>query len=159
MVNGQLADPPVNPVRRRIMQAVRGMNTAPERAVRSALFARGYRFRKNVRELPGKPDVVLGARRIAIFVHGCFWHRHAGCRLATTPKTRADFWNEKFRRNLQRDSEIKERLQNTGWVVIEVWQCDVESGAFLAPLVEAIGPPKCQRGGAGRTNFLTQTVG
>jgi DNA mismatch endonuclease, patch repair protein len=138
----QFVDPPVDPVRRRIMQAVRGASTTPERAVRSALFARGYRFRRNVRTLPGTPDLVLGARKIAIFVHGCFWHRHPGCCYATTPKTRCDFWQTKFDRNVKRDAEKRRELEEAGWTVLEIWGCEVKSGGYLEPLLARLGPPR-----------------
>jgi DNA mismatch endonuclease (patch repair protein) len=132
----------VDPLRQRIMRSVRRIDTHPEMTVRKALFERGYRYRLHVKDLPGTPDIVFRKRKIAVFVHGCFWHRHLGCRLATTPKTRVEFWNEKFRRNLQRDAAIKQNLQMADWTVVEIWECDVKCGAFLTPLVEALGPPK-----------------
>jgi DNA mismatch endonuclease (patch repair protein) len=150
MASEQFVNPPVNPVRRRIMQAVRGANTAPERAVRSALFVRGYRFRKNVRKLPGTPDVVLEARKIAIFVHGCFWHRHADCRHSTMPRTRRDFWQAKFDRNVTRDAENRRALEEAGWTVLEIWGCEVKSSDYLVRLLSRLGPPRataCVRGG------------
>jgi DNA mismatch endonuclease (patch repair protein) len=130
------------------MQAVRSENTAAERAVRSALFTRGYRFRKNVRNLPGTPDIVLGARRMAIFVHGCFWHRHADCRHATTPKTRRDFWQLKFESNVARDAENRRALQEAGWTVVEIWECEVKSGGYLEPLLGRLGAPRATAGAA-----------
>lgn len=149
MANELFVDPPVNPVRRRIMQAVRGANTKPERRVRSALFVRGYRFRKNVRKLPGTPDIVFEARRIAIFVHGCFWHRHSHCRYATSPRTRREFWQTKFDQNVARDAENRRALEKAGWTVLEVWGCQVKSGIYLGALLARLGPPRMTAGTGG----------
>src|SRR4051812_7398106 len=90
--------------RSRMMSGIRNKNTRPEIAIRQALHAAGYRFRLHRRDLPGSPDIVLPRHRIAVFVHGCFWHRHLGCRFATSPKTNQDFWNTKFAANVARDA-------------------------------------------------------
>lgn len=132
-------------LRQRIMRAVKQANTSPEMIVRRALFGQGYRYRVHAKNLPGTPDIVFPRRRIAVFVHGCFWHRHAGCRLATTPKTRAAFWNSKFRRNQERDATVRQSLEAAGWKVVEVWECDVKTGTFISPLIEALGPPKVDK--------------
>jgi DNA mismatch endonuclease (patch repair protein) len=135
-------DGPVSPLRQRMMRSVRRANTRPEVTVRKSLFERGYRYRLHVKGLPGTPDIVFPGRDIALFVHGCFWHRHAGCRYATTPKTRVDFWNNKFLANQRRDAESRAKLEEMGWHVIEIWECDVKSGAYLASLLDELGPPR-----------------
>jgi len=106
------------------MRAIRSKNTTPELLIRSALHRKGYRFRLHCSYLPGKPDIVLPRYRTAIDVRGCFWHRHPGCRKATTPSTNADYWKEKFRRNVQRDRKNKASLQKMGWKTIVVWECE-----------------------------------
>lgn len=108
------------------MSRIRGTDTSIEVMVRKELFRRGYRYRKNVKTLPGKPDVVLPKYRTVIFVHGCFWHRHPGCSNATNPKTRVKFWQEKFRRNVENDRKHREELEAAGWKVIVVWECEIE---------------------------------
>ena len=111
--------------RRRLMQAVRGKDTAPELALRSLLHRMGYRFRLHARDLPGKPDLVFRPRRKVIFVHGCFWHRH-GCKATTTPRTNVDFWRKKFDENIARDRRHIEALQDAGWRVAVVWECSLK---------------------------------
>jgi len=108
------------------MSRIRGKDTQPELRVRSALHRLGYRFRLNRRDLPGKPDIVLPRHQIVIFVHGCFWHRHPGCRFAYTPKSRVEFWQTKFQRNVERHCEVEEELQTLGWRVLVVWECETE---------------------------------
>lgn len=118
-------------VRSRMMAGIRGSHTSPEIKVRRLLHRHGFRFRLHGKELPGKPDLVLPRYRVCIFVHGCFWHRHPGCRYATTPKTRADFWQHKFDQNMSRDTKVKNELLASGWRVIELWECGIrgpESG-------------------------------
>jgi DNA mismatch endonuclease (patch repair protein) len=106
------------------MRKVRGANTTPELKVRSMLHRAGYRFRLHRKDLPGKPDIVLSSRKSVVFVHGCFWHRHPGCRAASSPSTRAEFWNAKFARNVARDIENVRDLERTGWRVHIVWECE-----------------------------------
>ena len=108
------------------MRNVRGKNTTPEMRVRSALYRAGYRFRLHRKDLPGRPDIVLPRLRAAIFVHGCFWHRHPGCRAASSPSTRAVFWQEKFARNVERDRRTIEALEADGWRVHVVWECETK---------------------------------
>ncbi len=108
------------------MSHIRGKDTSIEVKLRKALFARGFRFRKNVGKMIGKPDIVLPKYKTVIFIHGCFWHRHQGCRYASTPKTRRDFWEEKFNRNIQRDKHQAEELINAGWHVLVVWECELK---------------------------------
>lgn len=107
------------------MSRVHSKDTCIEIKVRQWLFHEGFRFRKNVRTLPGTPDVVLPKYKTVIFVNGCFWHRHPGCKEATTPQTRTDYWNEKFERNVVNDKKHKEELQALGWNVIVIWECEI----------------------------------
>jgi DNA mismatch endonuclease (patch repair protein) len=107
-----------------MMGRVRGRDTKPELAVRRALRERGMGYRIQARDLPGSPDIVLRGRGIAIFVHGCFWHRHAGCRLCTTPRSNVEFWSAKFDRNVERDARNIALLQEAGWRVVTIWECE-----------------------------------
>ena len=106
------------------MSRIRGRDTEPEKRVRSLLHRMGYRFRLHDRTLPGRPDIVLRRYRTVIFVHGCFWHRHAGCRYAYSPKTRVEFWEGKFARNVVRDHDAQASLALAGWRVLTVWECE-----------------------------------
>lgn len=114
--------------RSRMMAGIGGKNTKPEMVLRRALYARGFRYRLHVASLPGRPDIVLPKHRAVILVHGCFWHRHPGCRFATTPATRPDFWSEKFRQNVIRDQRNLAALRDQGWRVATVWECDLRLG-------------------------------
>jgi DNA mismatch endonuclease, patch repair protein len=107
------------------MSRIRGKDTRPEILVRSMLHRLGYRFRLNRKDVPGKPDIVLPKYRTAIYVHGCFWHRHANCSLAYTPKSNLDFWKKKFARNVERDAEVTAKLQAAGWKQITIWECEL----------------------------------
>ena len=111
--------------RRRCMQHIRSRNTKPEILVRKYLFAAGLRFRKNVRRLPGTPDIVLKKYKTVIFINGCFWHGHAGCDLFRLPKTNTDFWRSKIERNRARDARINLQLRDMGWNVIQIWECQL----------------------------------
>jgi DNA mismatch endonuclease (patch repair protein) len=119
------------------MRAIRAKNTGPEMTLRRALHHRGFRFKLHCRGLPGSPDIVLPKYRAAIFVHGCFWHRHYGCRLTTTPKTRVEFWSEKFRRNVERDQENLVALCKEGWRTAILWQCQL-SGKSLGASIDKL---------------------
>ena len=107
------------------MSRITGRNTGPEVALRSLLHRAGFRFRLHDRTLPGKPDIVLKRHKAVIFVHGCFWHRHAGCRNATMPSSRTEFWSDKFDATIQRDARNASALRALGWNVITVWECDI----------------------------------
>jgi DNA mismatch endonuclease (patch repair protein) len=107
------------------MSRIRAKDTKPEEIVRKYLFSRGYRYRKNDKRYPGKPDIVLPKYHTVIFVHGCFWHRHKGCKFATTPATNRDFWEKKFAENVERDKNVQNQLQSMGWNVIIVWECEI----------------------------------
>ena len=121
------------------MSRIQSGNTKPEKTVRSILHGLGYRFRLHRKDLPGKPDIVLRKYNSVIFVHGCFWHRHKECKNASVPKTKKNFWEEKFKANIERDIKVKNELKSNGWRVLVVWECeltDVESvekelGKFL----------------------------
>lgn len=122
-------------VRSRMMSGIQGKNTKPELLVRRMLHALGYRFRVHRRDLPGAPDIVLPSRKIAIFVHGCFWHLHEGCQYAKIPSTRPDFWRAKLEANVERDQRSIEKLQAMGWRVLCVWECSTR-GAEAAAGIE-----------------------
>lgn len=107
-------------------------NTAPELAVRRALHRMGYRFRLHRRDLPGKPDIVLPRLRTIFLIHGCFWHRHPGCRFAYSPKSRTVFWERKFERNVIRDQKVEQQLRDAGWTVYTIWECETRDPAALA---------------------------
>jgi DNA mismatch endonuclease (patch repair protein) len=113
--------------RRRIMQGIRGRDTKPELLVRKGLHALGLRYVLGGRGLPGRPDLVFPSRAVVIFVHGCFWHRHAGCKFAYAPGTRTDFWMTKFEANIRRDHRQQEQLRELGWKVVIVWECELRA--------------------------------
>lgn len=126
--------------RSRMMAGIKGKNSQPELLVRRLLFASGYRFRLHRRDLPGTPDIVMPGSKVAIFVHGCFWHMHRGCRYAKMPATRPDFWKAKLEANVERDSRAVEKLQALGWRVLCVWECatrDLEAAAGLQDAMSA----------------------
>ena len=114
------------------MSRIKGQNTTPELKLRSCLHRLGFRFRIHDTKLPGKPDIVMAKYRTAVFVHGCFWHRHDGCRHTSTPKSNQSFWLEKFRRTLDRDQQNFKALNNLGWQVLIVWECEINSDASQA---------------------------
>ena len=108
------------------MSRIKNKDTKIEILVRSFLFSKGFRFRKNDRRYPGKPDVLLPKFKTAIFVNGCFWHRHLGCKNATMPKTNTDFWAEKLAKNVANDEKHYSALRSAGWIVIVLWECQLE---------------------------------
>ena len=110
-------------VRSRMMASIRGKDTKPEILVRRYLHGRGFRYSLARRDLPGRPDLVLARYNAVVFVHGCFWHGHAGCRFATMPATRRDFWKAKLTANASRDERVERELQSAGWRVAVVWEC------------------------------------
>jgi DNA mismatch endonuclease (patch repair protein) len=118
------------------MSRIRGRDTMPEKTVRSLLHRRGYRFRLHRQDLPGKPDIVLPRYRTVIFVHGCFWHRHAGCKGCTTPGTHTAFWQAKFARTMERDREHESALRRQGWNVMTVWECETADRQQLGERLE-----------------------
>jgi DNA mismatch endonuclease (patch repair protein) len=106
-----------------MMAGIKGANTKPERNLRAALHARGFRYRLHAKDIVGRPDLVFPKYRAVVFVHGCFWHRHKGCRYATTPATRPEFWRAKFAANVDRDKRVEGELLLSGWRVATVWEC------------------------------------
>ena len=108
------------------MSMIRSKNTKPEELVRKYLFSQGFRYRKNVRKLPGCPDIVLPKYKTVIFVNGCFWHGHKGCKYFVWPKSNSDFWEHKLRTNRDRDLKAYQSLQEEGWHVIVVWECELK---------------------------------
>ncbi|MDW9536250.1 DNA mismatch endonuclease Vsr [Sinorhizobium meliloti] len=130
------------------MSRIRSMNTKPEVNLRKALHRLGFRFRLHGRKLPGKPDIVLPKHRTVVLVHGCFWHRHPGCKVATVPKSNTEFWLAKFSKNVTRDEQISQQLEADGWRVFVVWECDVDTqrkadaaALELADMIRRNGPP------------------
>jgi DNA mismatch endonuclease, patch repair protein len=109
------------------MSRIRPTDTEPERAVHRLLRSLGFRPETHKRELPGIPDLVLRRRKVALFVHGCFWHRHARCRYAYSPKSNRAFWNAKFQGNVRRDREVRSHLAQLGWRAVVVWECELLS--------------------------------
>lgn len=122
-----------------MMSGIRGKNTNPEMIVRRFLHSHGYRFRIHRADLPGKPDIVLAGIRTCIFVHGCFWHSHAGCKYAAVPKTRESFWKAKLKGNADRDLRNVRALESLGWRVLIVWECELKTPEnALAKLLETM---------------------
>ena len=120
----------LTPAQRSLLMAkIKGRDTGPELRVRRLAHALGYRFRLHSPRLPGKPDIVFPRLRKIVMVHGCFWHRHEGCRQASTPKSRIDFWQAKFLRNMARDADVFAALEILGWDVMVVWECQTEGEA------------------------------
>ena len=107
------------------MSRIKSKDTKPEKMVRSLLHKMGYRFRIHKKVLPGNPDIVLPKYKTVIFVHGCYWHRHKGCKFAFMPKTKVDFWEKKFVQNLNRDRRKQKELQDLGWHIIIIWECEL----------------------------------
>ena len=120
------------------MSGIRGKNTKPEMLVRRALFASGYRFQLHRRDFPGVPDIVLPGRKLVVFVHGCFWHMHAGCKNARLPSTRPAFWRVKLEGNVARDRRVNGALISTGWRVLTVWECATRDALTLTALSESL---------------------
>lgn len=122
------------------MSKIRSKNTKPELVLRKALFARGFRYRVNVPNLPGKPDIVLPKYKTVIFLHGCFWHRHEGCKYAYTPKTNTKFWVDKITSNAERDKVNLQKLTALGWNIVTVWECEIRHTHKhnLTPLIDRV---------------------
>ena len=132
--------------RSRNMARISGKDTSPEMTVRRLLHNMGYRYQLHLRSLPGRPDLVFPRRRKAVFVHGCFWHRHQGCRYAYRPKSRTDFWDGKFAQNIERDARNLCALADRGWEALVVWQCEIKDlGLLRNRLSEFLGATKAAR--------------
>lgn len=129
------------------MSRIKGKKTKPEEVVAKYLFANGFRYRRNVKGLPGTPDIVLKKYRTVIFVNGCFWHCHEGCKWFVLPETNAEFWKKKFNCNRERDKQNYKKLQDDGWNVIIVWECEIRHSdrkMRLETLVEEIIRQTCR---------------
>jgi DNA mismatch endonuclease (patch repair protein) len=127
--------------RSRNMSNIPSKNTKPEETVRKYLFAHGIRYRKNVSKLPGKPDIVLPKYKTVVFVNGCFWHGHEGCKYFVPPKTNTEFWFAKFQYNQERDARNYQKLRDLGWRILIVWECEIRHGDAnkrLEQLIEEI---------------------
>jgi len=109
------------------MAQIRSKNTKPEILVRKLLHSIGYRFRLGRTDIPGRPDILLPKYKTAIYVHGCFWHRHEGCKYAYTPKSKIEFWNNKFATNIKRDQEVSEKIKNSDWRQLIIWECQTRN--------------------------------
>ena len=131
--------------RSRNMSAIRSKDTEPEVYLRKLLFSEGLRYRKNVRNLPGCPDMYLARYNTAIFVHGCYWHRHEGCKYATTPSSNSEYWQTKFHRNTENDKKHVQELNTLGWKVITIWECEIKK-SFDETMSRVIGDLREQSG-------------
>lgn len=138
-----MADVHTPEVRSFNMSRIRAKDTKPEELVRKYLFAAGLRYRKNDHRLPGKPDIVLPKYRTIVFVNGCFWHGHEGCKYFKWPQSNREFWEQKIRGNMERDNRKIKELQQLGWHVITVWECSLKSDSESA-LMELLSKIKCQ---------------
>lgn len=132
------SEPPVTPGRSALMARVKSKDTTPELKVRREAHRQGFRFRLHRRTLPGSPDLVFPSRRLAVFVHGCFWHRHTGCRHCTTPKTRREFWDAKFAANVERDARNEVALREIGWSTSVIWECETKDAVHLRKTIAAL---------------------
>lgn len=124
--------------RSRMMSGIRGKNTRPELLLRRALHSRGFRYRLHPKTVTGRPDLVLPKHRVAVFVHGCFWHRHESCRFASTPATRPEFWAAKFAANIVRDQKVVATLSGEGWRIAIVWECGLKKQADVHHAVDQL---------------------
>ncbi|HEX8568371.1 MAG TPA: very short patch repair endonuclease [Caulobacteraceae bacterium] len=130
--------------RSQVMARVRQRNTAPELTLRRMLHAAGYRYRLHAKALPGSPDLAFASRKVALFVHGCFWHGHDCPRGARAPKANAAYWSAKIERNRARDAAAETALAGQGWRAVTVWECELRDPALPGRLAEALGPPGAQ---------------
>ena len=145
LLNLGMADVHSKKVRSYNMSRIKGKNTKPEVLVRKWLHAAGYRFRLHDKKLPGKPDIGLKKYKTVIFVHGCFWHGHFGCRYFKMPSTRTDFWKKKIYENVARDSEHQEQIKALGWTVLVVWECELKTKQREQGLQSVLQQMKTQR--------------
>ena len=120
------------------MSRIRGKDTKPEEKVRKYLFSRGFRYRKNDARLPGKPDIVLPKYKTVVFVNGCFWHKHEGCRYFVWQKNNAEFWKSKIEKNVERDLRVQKELRSLGWKVLTVWECELKSARFEETMAQVV---------------------
>ena len=139
-----MADNHTKEIRSYNMSRIRSKNTKPEEMVRKYLFSQGFRYRKNDIRLPGKPDIVLTKYKTVIFVNGCFWHKHEGCRYFVWPKTNEDFWRTKINANVFRDQENMKLLSELGWNVIVIWECELRKELFDSTMKRLIKTMCCK---------------
>ena len=135
MEMGQMVEVTTDEATSRKMRAVRQKGTGPELAIRAELTALGIEFEANAPDLPGRPDMWLVSEGVAVFAHGCFWHRHEGCKLATTPKRNSEYWTAKFERNVERDARKVRELRDLGHRAIVIWQCETKDREALAKIL------------------------
>lgn len=121
--------------RSQLMAKVKSKDTKPELMVRKLIFSLGYRYRLHSRKLPGNPDLVFAGKRKIIFIHGCFWHRHEGCKHATTPQSRKEYWDKKFARTIERDKATLEELKQLGWNCLVIWECELKDRETLTKIL------------------------
>lgn len=140
------------------MSRVRSKDTSPEMRVRSQMHRSGYRYRLHVSDMPGAPDIVMPRYRTVVFVNGCFWHRHPGCRRASTPKTNTAFWERKFKNNVVRDEVAHASLQRDGWTVLVVWECETRDSKTLVDTLSDILPPRIPDGTEPTTSIRLTVV-
>ncbi len=124
--------------RSKMMSNIKSKNTKPELTIRSLLHQKGFRFRIHDKNLPGKPDIVLKKYNAVIFIHGCYWHRHENCKLASTPRQNVEFWNKKFSDNMRRDSEVFYQLKLLGWRTAVIWECSIRDKKNLPDYVDRL---------------------
>ena len=138
-----MADTITKEMRSLNMSHIKGADTSIEIKVRRYLFSQGFRFRKNDSRYPGKPDIVLPKYHTVVFIHGCFWHRHLNCKFATSPKTNVEYWNSKFQKNIENDALHIKQLQELGWRVIVLWECEInrDFNQLMEQLVRSILEP------------------
>lgn len=118
-----------------MMSNIGSRNTRPELAVRRVAHRLGLRYRLHRRDLPGSPDLVFPGRRTALFVHGCYWHRHSGCKFSYSPKSNVEFWQNKFQTNVARDARVRQELDDRGWKVITIWECETKDEKVIADVL------------------------
>ena len=140
------------------MARIRSRDTGPELAVRRAAHRMGFRFRLYRKDLPGTPDLTFPRHRLAVFVHGCFWHRHSGCQFAYSPKSRVEFWTKKFKQNVTRDRRNRNALQNLGWRVAIIWECETRNINIIEDRLRGFLHPTGNQAGAGQHDALLSRV-
>lgn len=149
----------VTAVTRKVMQANKGRDTKPEMVVRCLVHGMGYRYRLHRKDLPGRPDLAFGPRRKAVFVHGCFWHAHEGCKRASRPKTRQTFWQSKFGRNQARDMRNISALAAMGWSTLVIWECGLSDRIGLSSCLTAFLTDSNGEAGPRHWEFPARKVG
>jgi DNA mismatch endonuclease, patch repair protein len=134
-VRGMLMDVVSSDKRSAMMTNIKSRNTRPELAVRRDAHRLGLRFRLHRRDLPGYPDIVFPGKRTVVFVHGCYWHRHTGCKFAFIPKSNVEFWQKKFQNNVARDLRVRQELEDRGWKVITIWECETKDQKMVVDVL------------------------